>query len=92
MTKNKKGVDTSLMVGGKSVPVNAGVAEPPTEKRTHKEILEDLDDIENRLDALEEAAFGDAKKQLEEMVKGVTGNFNERLKALEKAAGEETKK
>lgn len=49
-----KGADTSLMVGGKSVPVNQGVADPPPEKLTNKEVLETLDDHERRLDALEE--------------------------------------
>lgn len=84
MTRDKKGADTSLMVGGKTVPVSEGVAAPPPEKMSPKEVLESIDDHENRIDALEEAAFGDVKEKLEEMLKGVAGNFNERLEALEK--------
>lgn len=93
MTKDKKGADTSLMVGGKTVPVSAGVASPPPEKMSPKEVLESIDDHENRIDALEEVAFGDVKEKLEEMLKGVAGNFNGRLEALEESAtGDATEK
>ena len=60
MKNEKKGADTSLMVRGKSVPVNAGVAEPPPEKLTNKEVLETLDDHERRIDALEAEVFDKA--------------------------------
>lgn len=88
----KKGVDTSLMVGGRSVPVTEGVATPPPEKLTSKEVLETLKSHEDRLDAVEDMAFGEAKELLEEIVKGALGNFNARIEALEKAATEEAKK
>lgn len=55
----QKGADTSLMVGGKPVPVKKGVATPPPEKLTPKEVLEELEDHDRRLDALEEEVFGD---------------------------------